>query len=136
MTLNASFWNNTGGWKQRHCECEMRERSPVAIVLACRCGEMRLPGCNLGRSITRAVMRSNVRAHCVLMTPQLSHHQTRSFQPWTPAGPQAAGTQHLTFIETAPFITPQTTTLVYGLDGSIADISIGQWWKTASVVWI
>lgn len=31
-------------------------------------------------------MRSNVRAHCVLMTPRLLHGQTHSLQPRFPAG--------------------------------------------------
>lgn len=40
----------------------------------------------------RAVMKSNARAHCVLMTPWLPSRQTQSFQLQTPAGPRAAGT--------------------------------------------
>lgn len=62
------------------------------------------------------------------MTPRLSQRQTHSFQPHTPAGLRAAGTWHLTFTETAPFITAQTTAtgpaLGYELVDGVEDISI------------
>lgn len=92
-----------------------------------------LPGCNLGRSITRAVMRSNARAHCVLMTPRLSHRQTQSFQPWTLAGPRAAGSRHLTFSKTAPFHHIPNHNHGLSAGPSVADISIGRWWKTVVI---